>query len=154
MTTIRVEASVRDRLAALAEAYGRSLGAELAAILDDLEWEAIEAGYRRLAANPDDLVRPTLPKLKPSAASTSRTSPTPLPRSTPNTTAASPEHGRHPARVACWGPASHRRGRSVAGPAVKLPFGPLRASGLTAGPPALYIRRYERKGKSGATQPR
>jgi hypothetical protein len=55
MTTIRVEASVRDRLAALAEAHGRSLGAELAAILDDLEWGAIEAGYRRLAANPDDL---------------------------------------------------------------------------------------------------
>jgi hypothetical protein len=55
MTTIRVEASVRDRLAALAEAHGRSLGSELAAILDDLEWEAIEAGYRRLAANPDDL---------------------------------------------------------------------------------------------------
>ena len=55
MTTIRVEASVRDRLAALAQAHGRSLGAELAAILDDLEWEAIEAGYRRLAANPDDL---------------------------------------------------------------------------------------------------
>jgi hypothetical protein len=55
MTTIRVEASVRDRLAALAEAHGRSLGAELAAILDDLEWEAIEAGYRRLAVNPDDL---------------------------------------------------------------------------------------------------
>ena len=55
MTTIRVEASVRDRLAALAEAHGRSLGAELAAILDDLEWEAIEAGYRRLAARPADL---------------------------------------------------------------------------------------------------
>src|ERR1700704_3337097 len=55
MTTIRVEASVRDRLAVLAEAHGRSPGAEPAAILDDLEWEAIEAGYRRLAANPDDL---------------------------------------------------------------------------------------------------
>src|SRR5437660_10494830 len=55
MTTIRVEASVRDRLAALAEAHGRSLGSELAAILDDLEWEAIEAGYRRLAARPGDL---------------------------------------------------------------------------------------------------
>jgi predicted transcriptional regulator len=55
MTTIRVEAAVRDRLATLAEAHGRSLGAELAAILDDLEWEAIEAGYRRLAAKPDDL---------------------------------------------------------------------------------------------------
>ena len=55
MTTIRVEASVRDRLAALAEAHGRSLGAELGAILDDLEWEAIEAGYRRLAARPADV---------------------------------------------------------------------------------------------------
>ena len=55
MTTIRVEAQVRDRLAALAEANGRSLGAELAAILDDLEWQAIEAGYRRLATNPGAL---------------------------------------------------------------------------------------------------
>ena len=55
MTTIRVETSVRDRLAALAESHGRSLGAELGAILDDLEWEAIEAGYRRLAARPADL---------------------------------------------------------------------------------------------------
>jgi hypothetical protein len=55
MTTIRVAVGVRDRLAALAEAHGRSLGAELAALLDDLEWDAIEAGYRRLAARPDDL---------------------------------------------------------------------------------------------------
>lgn len=52
MTTIRVEVDVRDRLAILAQAHGRSLGAELAAILDDLEWEAIEAGYRRLREEP------------------------------------------------------------------------------------------------------
>lgn len=49
MTTIRVERSVRDRLAALAESHGRSLGAEIGAILEDLQWLAIEAGYRRLA---------------------------------------------------------------------------------------------------------
>src|SRR5207302_3266453 len=55
MTTIRVDQAVRDRLAALAEAHGRSLGAELAAILDDLQWQAIEAGYRRLAAQPNAL---------------------------------------------------------------------------------------------------
>jgi len=55
MTTIRVDQAVRDRLAALAEAHGRSLGAELAAILDDLQWQAIEAGYRRLAAQPNEL---------------------------------------------------------------------------------------------------
>jgi hypothetical protein len=55
MTTIRVEQSVRDDLAALAEEHGRSLGEELRAILDDLEWREIEAGYRRLAAQPEAL---------------------------------------------------------------------------------------------------
>lgn len=54
MTTIRVEIDVRDRLAARAEAHGRSLGAELSAMLDELMWQGIEAGYRRLAANPDE----------------------------------------------------------------------------------------------------
>ena len=51
MTTIRVEAEVRDRLAAQAAAHGRSLGAELRAMLDEMMWQGIEAGYRRLAAN-------------------------------------------------------------------------------------------------------
>lgn len=51
MTTIRVEAEVRDRLAALAAAHGRSLGAELGAMLDEVMWQGIEAGYRRLAAS-------------------------------------------------------------------------------------------------------
>src|SRR6201986_5682534 len=51
MTTIRVDAEVRDRLAARARAHGRSLGAELSAMLDDLMWQGIEDGYRRLAAN-------------------------------------------------------------------------------------------------------
>jgi len=55
MTTIRVERAVRDRLAALAEANGRSLGAELGALLEDFQWLAIEAGYRRLATHPDEL---------------------------------------------------------------------------------------------------
>ena len=50
MTTIRVEAEVRDRLAAMAAAHGRSLGAELRAMLDEMMWQGIEAGYRRLAA--------------------------------------------------------------------------------------------------------
>ena len=50
MTTIRVEAEVRDRLAARAAAHGRSLGAELRAMLDEMMWQGIEAGYRRLAA--------------------------------------------------------------------------------------------------------
>jgi hypothetical protein len=39
----------RDRLAALADAHGRSLGDELAAVLDELTWLGIEAGYDRLA---------------------------------------------------------------------------------------------------------
>jgi plasmid stability protein len=51
MTTIRVDADVRDRLAARAQAHGRSLGAELSAMLDDLMWQGIEDGYRRLAAD-------------------------------------------------------------------------------------------------------
>jgi plasmid stability protein len=55
MTTIRVEAEVRDRLAARAEAHGRSLGAELQAMLDEMMWQSIEAGYRRLAAQPEEM---------------------------------------------------------------------------------------------------
>jgi plasmid stability protein len=51
MTTIRVQSEVRDRLAARARAHGRSLGAELSVMLDDLTWQGIEDGYRRLAAN-------------------------------------------------------------------------------------------------------
>lgn len=51
MTTIRVETEVRDRLAARAHAHGRSLGAELSAMLDDLMWQGVEDGYRRLAAD-------------------------------------------------------------------------------------------------------
>ena len=49
MTTIRVETEVRDQLAARAAAHGRSLGAELRAMLDETMWQGIEAGYRRLA---------------------------------------------------------------------------------------------------------
>jgi Arc-like DNA binding domain len=42
---------VRDRLAARARAHGRSLGAELSAMLDDFMWQGIEDGYRRLATD-------------------------------------------------------------------------------------------------------
>jgi plasmid stability protein len=55
MTTIRVEVEVRDRLAALAAAHGRSLGAELGAMLDEMMWQGVEAGYRRLAASQAEL---------------------------------------------------------------------------------------------------
>lgn len=55
MTTIRVEPDVRDRLAARAVAHGRSLGAELGAMLDEMMWQGIEAGYRRLAAQPEEM---------------------------------------------------------------------------------------------------
>src|ERR1039457_5175821 len=51
MTTIRVEAEVRDRLAARATTHGRSLGAELQAMLDEMMWQGIEAGDRRLATH-------------------------------------------------------------------------------------------------------
>jgi plasmid stability protein len=55
MTTIRVEAEVRDRLAARAVAHGRSLGAELQAMLDEMMWQGIEAGYRRLATQREEM---------------------------------------------------------------------------------------------------
>jgi hypothetical protein len=51
MTTIRVEAEVRDQLAARARTNGRSLGAELQAMLDEIMWQGIEDGYRRLEAH-------------------------------------------------------------------------------------------------------
>jgi antitoxin MazE7 len=54
MTTIRVETEVRDRLAAQAAAHGRSLGAELRAMLDEMIWQGIEAGYRRLTENREE----------------------------------------------------------------------------------------------------
>ena len=56
MTTIRVDAEVRDRLAARAQAHGRSLGEELRAVLDEMMWQGIEAGYRRLARRGEDIV--------------------------------------------------------------------------------------------------
>jgi plasmid stability protein len=55
MTTIRVETEVRDRLAALAAVHHRSLGAELRAMLDEMMWQGIEAGYRRLAADTEEM---------------------------------------------------------------------------------------------------
>ncbi len=55
ITTIRVETEVRDRLAERAVAHGRSLGTELAAMLDEMMWQGIEAGYRRLAAQPEEM---------------------------------------------------------------------------------------------------
>jgi plasmid stability protein len=55
MTTIRVEAEIRDRLAARASDHGRSLGAELKAMLDEMMWQGIEAGYRRLAADQNEM---------------------------------------------------------------------------------------------------
>jgi plasmid stability protein len=55
MTTIRVEPEVRDRLAARAAAHGRSIGAELRAMLDEMMWQGIEAGYRRLAEHGQEM---------------------------------------------------------------------------------------------------
>ena len=55
MTTIRVEAEVRDQLAARAVLHGRSLGAELRAMLDEIIWQGIEAGYARLRAQAEEM---------------------------------------------------------------------------------------------------
>jgi plasmid stability protein len=52
ITTIRVEQAVRNRLAARAARHGRSLGAELDALLGELDWQAIEVAYQRLAEQP------------------------------------------------------------------------------------------------------
>lgn len=49
MTTIRVGRVTRDRLAALAAAHGRTIGAELESLLDDVAWRGIEAGYLQLS---------------------------------------------------------------------------------------------------------
>lgn len=55
MTTIRVETELRDQLAAQAAANGRSLGAELRAMMDEMMWQGIEAGYRRLAVSQEEM---------------------------------------------------------------------------------------------------
>lgn len=55
MTTIRVDKELRDRLAERAAAHGRSLGAELQTMLDEITWQGIEAGYRRLAEDKDEM---------------------------------------------------------------------------------------------------
>ena len=54
--TIRVGRAARARLAALAAAHGRSIGAELESLLDDLAWRGIEAGYLHVA-DADELSR-------------------------------------------------------------------------------------------------
>lgn len=56
VTTIRVDAAVRDRLAQRARAHGRTPAAELAALLDTAEesawWADAKASARRLHADP------------------------------------------------------------------------------------------------------
>ena len=52
---MRTWLGVRDRLAARAAAHGRSLGAELRAMLDEMTWQGIEAGYRRLADRREEM---------------------------------------------------------------------------------------------------
>ena len=56
MTTIRVDRVTRDRLAALAAAHGRTIGAELETLLDDVAWRGIEGAYLQ-RADDDDLDR-------------------------------------------------------------------------------------------------
>ena len=56
MTTIRVGRVTRDRLAALAAAHGRTIGAELETLLDDVAWRGIEAAYLQLS-DEDELQR-------------------------------------------------------------------------------------------------
>ena len=55
MTTIRVDTETRDRLAALAAAHGRTIGAELRVLLNEVLWQEIEEGYRRLESQPDEI---------------------------------------------------------------------------------------------------
>lgn len=63
MTTIKVDTAVRDRLAALAREHGRTLGQEVAALVDQAErlaeqpeprpslWAEFEEDYERLQAD-------------------------------------------------------------------------------------------------------
>jgi plasmid stability protein len=60
-TTIKVDAEVRDRLAARASRHGRSAGDELAALLDRLEmieaWSQAATDYDALPASARDELR-------------------------------------------------------------------------------------------------
>lgn len=61
MTTIKVDTTVRDRLAALAKESGRTLGQEVAALIDLAEkgnsWEDISKDYDRLQADTQEWAR-------------------------------------------------------------------------------------------------
>jgi hypothetical protein len=50
-----METEAREQFAARAKAHGRSLGAESQAAVDELTWQSIEDGYRRLAQQPGEL---------------------------------------------------------------------------------------------------
>jgi excisionase family DNA binding protein len=52
-TTIRVDERVRDQLARRATANGRSIGAELAAILENLRWQEFKEDTAALRADPE-----------------------------------------------------------------------------------------------------
>jgi plasmid stability protein len=52
-TTIRVDEKTRDRLARRADSHGRSIGDELAAILEDLRWQEFEQDTAELRATPE-----------------------------------------------------------------------------------------------------
>lgn len=57
-TTMTVDSAIRDRLAALAKRHHRSLGAELAALLDVVErrdfWADVSMAYEHQPAEPYD----------------------------------------------------------------------------------------------------
>jgi hypothetical protein len=61
MTTIKVDTAVRDRLAALAKASGRTLGQEVAALVERAEqgsfWDDIAHDYDRLQADTKEWAR-------------------------------------------------------------------------------------------------
>lgn len=57
MTTMKVSVEVRDRLMSLADSHGRTLGAELAALVEEAEerewWRGAKQAAARLQANAD-----------------------------------------------------------------------------------------------------
>jgi hypothetical protein len=55
MTTIRVDTELGAGRGGPGGVHGRSLGAELRAMMDEMMWQGIEAGYRRLAASREEM---------------------------------------------------------------------------------------------------
>jgi macrodomain Ter protein organizer (MatP/YcbG family) len=57
VTTLKIEESVRDRLRALAQRYGRTMGEQVAAMVDQAEQAEMWRGYRDAMASLNEATR-------------------------------------------------------------------------------------------------